>query len=313
MTQDGDVIWPTITQAGGDAYNHGTKIGWYWKDKEHTQGEWVDYMGNPLNPEQVTIAENGIDPSGGVKLSDLRIQTTTTEDGKTTWQAVTSDGTAIDINNENTNVVVGTELIKDAAKNTLPETVSVLDTWMNVIKNNNPLNKDTKYDNNNVGVFTGTSVDIDEANKNQIGDDSYHPLMKEIANQAVKKVANAVAGGAGMIMSTKTDAQGQKDSTKVTGETKSSQDGEGISTFTEKVNSEKTSETTAGGNSEQAPVANGSESTNKQVTVTGTGKTERAATVMAQKKLNDAGVKGGYTVINSSCDENECSVTLRSR
>lgn len=313
MTQDGDVIWPTITQAGGDAYNHGTKIGWYWKDKEHTQGEWVDYMGNPLNPEQVTIAENGIDPSGGVKLSDLRIQTTTTEDGKTTWQAVTSDGTAIDINNENTNVVVGTELIKDAAKNTLPETVSVLDTWMNVIKNNNPLNKDTKYDNNNVGVFAGTSVDIDEANKNQIGDDSYHPLMKEIANQAVKKVANAVAGGAGMIMSTKTDAQGQKDSTKVTGETKSSQDGEGISTFTEKVNSEKTSETTAGGNSEQAPVANGSESTNKQVTVTGTGKTERAATVMAQKKLNDAGVKGGYTVINSSCDENECSVTLRSR
>lgn len=313
MTQDGDVIWPTITQAGGDAYNHGTKIGWYWKDKEHTQGEWVDYMGNPLNPEQVTIAENGIDPSGGVKLSDLRIQTTTTKDGKTTWQAVTSDGTAIDINNENTNVVVGTELIKDAAKNTLPETVSVLDTWMNVIKNNNPLNKDTKYDNNNVGVFAGTSVDIDEANKNQIGDDSYHPLMKEIANQAVKKVANAVAGGAGMIMSTKTDAQGQKDSTKVTGETKSSQDGEGISTFTEKVNSEKTSETTAGGNSEQAPVANGSESTNKQVTVTGTGKTERAATVMAQKKLNDAGVKGGYTVINSSCDENECSVTLRSR
>jgi len=313
MTQDGDVIWPTITQAGGDAYNHGTKIGWYWKDKEHTQGEWVDYMGNPLNPEQVTIAENGIDPSGGVKLSDLKIQTTTTEDGKTTWQAVTSDGKAIDINNENTNVVVGTELIEDAAKNTLPETVSVLDTWMNVIKNNNPLNKDTKYDNNNVGVFAGTSVDVDEANKNKIGDDSYQPLMKEIANQAVKKVANAVAGGAGMIMSTKTDAQGQKDSIKVTGETKSSQDGEGISTSTGKVNSEKTSETTAGGNSEQAPVANGSESTNKQVTVTGTGKTERAATVMAQKKLNDAGVKGGYTVINSSCDENECSVTLRSR
>lgn len=313
MTQDGDVIWPTVTQAGGDAYTHGTKIGWYWKDKEHTQGEWVDYMGNPLNPEQVTIAENGIDPSGVVKLSDLSIK-----EVNGTWQAVKSDGSVIDINNDKTTVVVGTELIKDAAKNTLPGTVSVLDTWMNVIKKNNPLNKDTKYDNNSIGEFAGTSVDVDGANKNQIGDDSYQPLMKEIAN----KVVNTATGGAGMVMSTKTDNQEQKAPVKA-GETKSLQDGEVMSKSTEDNTSVATEEKV----SEQAPVANGSQNTNKQVTVTGIGKAptnasndtqakimaRRAAMVMAQKKLSDAGVKGGYTVISSSCDENECSVTLRSR
>lgn len=315
MTQDGDVIWPTVTQSGGDAYNHGTKIGWYWKDKEHTQGEWVDYMGNPLNPEQVTIAENGIDPSGGVKLSDLKIQTTTTEDGKTTWQAVTSDGKAIDINNDSTNVVVGTELIKDAAKNTLPETVSVLDTWINVIKNNNPLNKDTKYDNNNVGVFAGTSVDVDKANKNQIGDNSYQPLMKEIAN----KVVSTATGGAGMVMSEKTTTQEQKAPTEEAGETKSSQDGEGMSKSTEN----NTSVATEKGASEQAPAANGSQNTNKQVTVTGMGKAPANASNDTQAKLmaRRAAISNaqaqlpqgtGYTIVEESYENGEYTVTLKS-
>ena len=149
MTQEGDVIWPTITQAGGDAYNHGTKIGWYWKDKEHTQGEWVDYMGNPLNPEQVTIAENGIDPSGGVKLSDLSIQ-----EKNGSWQAVKSDGSVIDINNEGTKVMIDGQLIEDAAKNALPNTVSVLDTWIDAIKAGNPITKDNKYYDKTIGQGT---------------------------------------------------------------------------------------------------------------------------------------------------------------
>lgn len=311
MTQDGDVIWPTITQAGGDAYNHGTKVGWYWKDKEHTQGEWVDYMGNPLNPEQVTIAENGIDPSGGVKLSDLSIQ-----EKNGSWQAVKSDGSVIDINNEGTKVMIDGQLIEDAAKNALPNTVSVLDTWIDAIKAGNPITKDNKYYDKTIDKFVSTSAKVDRADPNQIGDNTYTPLMKQLAN----KVAEAATGGAGSVMSVKTDTQEQKASTEPqknpTETSKESQEKEKTNdTGTPKVENEKT---------EQAPVANGTEETSNQMTVTGEGKTPENVSnkVQAKKLARQAAMTNaqaqlpqgtGYTIVGESYEDGVYSITLKAR
>lgn len=311
MTQDGDVIWPTITQAGGDAYNHGTKVGWYWKDKEHTQGEWVDYMGNPLNPEQVTIAENGIDPSGGVKLSDLSIQ-----EKNGSWQAVKSDGSVIDINNEGTKVMIDGQLIEDAAKNALPNTVSVLDTWIDAIKAGNPITKDNKYYDKTIDKFVSTSAKVDRADPNQIGDNTYTPLMKQLAN----KVAEAATGGAGSVMSVKTDTQEQKASTEPqknpTETSKESQEKEKTNdTGTPKVENEKT---------EQAPVANGTEETSNQMTVTGEGKAPENVSnkVQAKKLARQAAMTNaqaqlpqgtGYTIVGESYEDGVYSITLKAR
>ena len=311
MTQDGDVIWPTITQAGGDAYNHGTKIGWYWKDKEHTQGEWVDYMGNPLNPEQVTIAENGIDPSGGVKLSDLSIQ-----EKNGTWQAIKSDGSVIDINNEGTKVMIDGHLIEDAAKNALPNTVSVLDTWIDAIKAGNPITKDNQYYDDTVDKFVSTSAKVDKADLNLIGDNTYTPIIK----QAIHKIEETATGGAGSVMSTKTDTQEQKASTEpqknLTETSKESQE------------KEMTNDTVApeaeNGKTEQAPVANGTEGASNQMTVTGEGKApENVSNKVQAKKLarqaamTDAQAQlpqgTGYTIVGESYKDGVYSITLKAR
>ncbi len=196
MTENGDVIWPTLTQPGGNAYEHGTQIGWDTKNKR-----WVDYMGNPLNPEQVKIAEYGMDPdSESVKLTDLRMEQVTTADGETTWRAVKSDGKVIDINNTTTKVMVNDKVLREAGKNTIGGTVSVIDTWLDTFRNNNPVNRNTGYTKDNITDFTGTSVQVDGANKNQIGDNTYQALIKEIAGQA----ANAAVGVPALTTSNKT-------------------------------------------------------------------------------------------------------------
>lgn len=310
MTQDGDVIWPTITQAGGDAYNHGTKIGWYWKDKEHTQGEWVDYMGNPLNPEQVTIAENGIDPSGGVKLSDLSIQ-----EKNGTWQAIKSDGSVIDINNEGTKVMIDGHLIEDAAKNALPNTVSVLDTWIDAIKAGNPITKDNKYYDDTVDKFVSTSAKVDRADPNQIGDNTYTPLMKQLAN----KVAEAATGGAGSIMSTKTETQEEKSPVKTAKPTSTTQDDKTVQKNDVKSESDTSEKQVS---KEQAPAVNGSESASGSKTATGTSKiSDNLSPQIAERKaLEEAkhvaeskfgSGKYNFTVVEQSCADGICKVTVK--
>jgi hypothetical protein len=204
MTENGDVIWPTLTQPGGNAYEHGTQIGWDTKNKR-----WVDYMGNPLNPEQVKIAEHGMDPdSESVKLTEVTMKEA--DDG--TWHAVKSDGTEIDLDPSKIHVVPSNQLLRDAATYTINGTVSVIDTWENAIKNNNPINRDTKYTKDNINDFTGTSVQVPGGNNNLNGDETHTPTIPEIGNQAAKEVAkqavetlaNVVAGGAGTAMSKKT-------------------------------------------------------------------------------------------------------------
>jgi hypothetical protein len=296
MTDSGDVIWPTVTQAGGDAYTHGTQIGWHWKDEAHTQGEWVDYMGNPLNPEQVTIAEKGIDPSGGVKLTDLSIK-----EVNGTWQAVKSDGKVIDINNETTKVMLNDKPIKDAATYALPDTVSVLDTWLDTVKKNNPLNKDTKYDRNNIGDYASTGVNVTDAAPNQIGDNTYTALIKELADKGAREVVNVAAGGAGTAASAKTEQQEQ--ASTVAGETKSTSKGTSVSSST----------------STESSAAPTTEST-KQKTVTASGEApanvsgaqaramaERAATLNALAQLPP---NTGYTIVNTSYENGKATVRI---
>jgi hypothetical protein len=253
MTERGDVIWPIVTQAGGNAKTHGTQIGWYWKDKEHTQGEWVDYMGNPLNPEQVKIAEYGVDPSGGVKLSDISMK-----EVNGTWQAVKSDGSKIDLNSDTIGVYIGSERVDQASDFALPGTVSVLDTWLDTVKKNNPLNKDTKYDRNNIGDYASTGVNVKDADPNQIGDNTYTALIKKLAGKTAAEAINAAAG-AGIVASEKTEQP-------PTGRTTSTSKGTSVSssTSTESSAAPTTESTKQRAANTETPTANGSENGNQQ-------------------------------------------------